>query len=86
MRLDGFIDAQGRKDRRIVADPNAEPLWARFYELASNRPIFLDRDSMVRYSLAEIGQERRGGYAWYGNWADELLAKDYPEWRSKLNR
>jgi PelA/Pel-15E family pectate lyase len=83
MRVERFTDAQGRNDRRIVADPNAGPLWARFYELGSNRPIFLDRDSVVRYSLAEIGQERRGGYAWYGSRADELLAKDYPEWRSK---
>jgi PelA/Pel-15E family pectate lyase len=83
IRVEGFIDAQGRRDRRFVADPKAGPLWARFYELGSNRPIFLDRDSVVRYSLAEIGQERRGGYAWYGSWADELLAKDYPEWRSK---
>jgi PelA/Pel-15E family pectate lyase len=83
MRLERFTDQQGRNDRRIVADPDAGPLWARFYELGTNRPIFLDRDSVVRYSLAEIGQERRGGYAWYGSWADELLAKDYPEWRSK---
>jgi PelA/Pel-15E family pectate lyase len=83
LRLETFTDAQGRDDRRIVTDPDAGPLWARFHELGTNRPIFLDRDSVVRYSLAEIGQERRGGYAWYGSWADELLAKDYPEWRSK---
>jgi PelA/Pel-15E family pectate lyase len=85
IRAERFTDAQGRRDSRIVADSTAGPLWARFYELGSSRPIFLDRDSVVRYSLAEIGQERRGGYAWYGNWAGELLAKEYPAWRSKHN-
>ena len=83
MRLDKFTDAEGQNDRRIVADPNAGPLWARFYEIGSNRPIFLDRDSVVRYSFSEIGQERRTGYAYYGSWAAKLLTDDYPRWREK---
>ena len=83
MRLERFTDADGQKDRRVVADLDAEPLWARFYEIGSNRPIFLDRDSVVRYSFSEIGQERRGGYAYYGNWATKLLTDEYPEWREK---
>ena len=83
MRFEEFTDAEGRDDKRVVADPDAGPLWARFYEIGSNRPIFLDRDSVVRYSLTEIGQERRGGYDYYGTWAANLLAKDYPRWRSK---
>ena len=83
MRFDEFTDAAGKDDKRIVADPDAGPLWARFYEIGSNRPIFLDRDSVVRYSLAEIGQERRGGYDYYGGWAAKLLANEYPRWREK---
>ena len=83
MRLDKFTDAEGQNDRRIVADPDADPLWARFYEIGSNRPIFLDRDSVVRDSFSEIGQERRTGYAYYGNWAAKLLADEYPRWREK---
>ena len=83
IRQEKFTDAEGRDDKRIVADPNAGPLWARFYELGSNRPIFLDRDSVVRYSFSEIGQERRTGYAYYGGWASKLLTDDYPRWREK---
>ncbi|MCE2399665.1 pectate lyase [Candidatus Poribacteria bacterium] len=83
MRFDEFTDAEGQEDTRIVTDPDAGPLWARFYELGSNRPIFLDRDSVVRYSLSEIGQERRGGYDYYGSWAAKLLADEYPRWREK---
>ncbi len=83
MRFDEFTDAEGEDDKRIVADPDAGPLWARFYELGSNRPIFLDRDSVVRYALSEISQERRGGYDYYGSWAAKLLAEEYPRWREK---
>ena len=83
IRLDKFTDAEGQDDKRIVADPDAAPLWARFYEIGSNRPIFLDRDSVVRYSFSEIGQERRTGYAYYGGWATRLLADEYPRWKEK---
>ncbi len=85
-QVEAFTDAEGRSDRRLVADPDAAPLWARFYELGTNRPIFLDRDSVVRYAYSEIGQERRRGYAYYGRWAETLLVYDYPAWRSRLNR
>ena len=85
IRLENFTNADGQDDRRVVAVPDAGPLWARFYELGSNRPIFLDRDSVVRYAFSEIGQERRTGYAYYGRWAAKLLADDYPRWREKHN-
>jgi PelA/Pel-15E family pectate lyase len=49
------------------------PLWARFYELGTNRPIFIGRDTIVKYNLSEIEQERRTGYSWYGNWASDLV-------------
>ena len=83
IRLEKFTDATGQDDKRVVADPDAGPLWARFYEIDSNRPIFLDRDSVVRYSFSEIGQERRTGYAYYGGWAAKLLEDAYPQWREK---
>ena len=83
IRLEEFTDAEGQDDKRVVADPDAGPLWARFYEISSNRPIFLDRDSVVRYAFSEITQERRTGYAYYGGWAAKLLTDEYPRWREK---
>jgi len=49
----------------LTPEAGAGPLWARFYEIGSNRPIFSDRDGVIRYALSEIGEERRSGYAWY---------------------
>lgn len=70
-------------DKVIVNDPKAPPLWGRFYEIGTTRPIFCSRDGVVRYSLAEISHERRTGYAWYGTWPARLLARDYPAWQKR---
>ena len=85
-RYERFIDAHGAKDARVVSDPAAPPIWARFYELGTNRPIFLGRDSVVRYAFAEIEQERRGGYGYYGDWPRDLLSRDYPAWQRRIGR
>jgi PelA/Pel-15E family pectate lyase len=83
LRVERFVAADGMRDSRVIADPAAGPLWARFYELGTHRPLFMDRDSKPVYSLAEIDQERRGGYAYYGTWGASLLATDYPQWRAR---
>ena len=73
-------------DRVVVKDPNAGPLWARFYDIETNRPIFVGRDSVVHYDVAEIEDERRNGYSWYVDSAAELLSKDYPKWLAKQGK
>jgi PelA/Pel-15E family pectate lyase len=73
----------GGRDKVIEKDPAAPPLWARFYEIGTNRPIFCGRDGVIKYSLAEIEHERRTGYSWYGDSPAALLATDYPAWQAK---
>ena len=58
-------------------------LWARFYELETNRPIFIGRDKVIRDDFNEIERERRTGYNYLSDWPATLLAKDYPRWRAK---
>ncbi|WP_422784919.1 pectate lyase [Ruminiclostridium josui] len=60
-------------DKIVVSDPQAPPIWARFYEMGTNRAIFVDRDGSLHYKLSEISQERRYGYAWYGDWPKNLV-------------
>ncbi|HEV8606877.1 MAG TPA: pectate lyase, partial [Tepidisphaeraceae bacterium] len=81
-------DAQSPKgtDKRVVEDAGGPGIWARFYEIDTGRPFFSDRDGVKKYSLAEIGYERRNGYAWYGGWGAELLEKDYPQWKSRIGQ
>jgi len=69
-------------DRVVVVDPQAPPIWTRYYELGTNKPLFCDRNSKYLYSLAEVSRERRVGYAWYTYAPKEVLDK-YPEWQKK---
>ena len=70
-------------DRLVVADPTAQPIWARFYAIGTNKPIFSGRDGIIREHLADIERERRLGYAWLGDWPREMLTRDYPRWQQK---
>ncbi len=72
----------GGKDRIIQPDPNST-IWARFYELETNRPFFSGRNSEKKYDLKEIELERRIGYAWYGVWPEKLVKTEYPAWVKK---
>lgn len=69
-------------DRVVVEDSQAPPIWARMYELGTNRPLFCNRDKKPVYSLAEVDRERRAGYTWYSYVPAEVLAK-YPEWQKQ---
>ena len=57
-------------------------MWARFYEMGTNRLIFVGRDGVVKYNIGEIDEERRNGYRWYVDDAATLLNTDYPAWKN----
>lgn len=74
---------QGGKDRVVVEDPTAPPIWARFYDISTNKPIFSGRDGVIKATMAEIEHERRIGYSWYTNRPATLLQSNYPAWQAK---
>jgi PelA/Pel-15E family pectate lyase len=60
-------------------------LWARMYELGTDKPIFGDRDRTVHFDVNELSNERRSGYAWYGNWPASAL-EQYKTWSTQHSR
>jgi PelA/Pel-15E family pectate lyase len=70
------------KDKIIIRDSDAPPIWTRYYELGSHRPLFCNRDSKPVYSLAEVDRERRTGYSWYVYDPQKVLDQ-YPVWQKK---
>ena len=70
------------KDRRLVADPAASGLWARFYDVKDNSTVLATRDSRRVARYEDIPRERRTGYEWYGSWPKRLLSKEYPQWKA----
>ncbi len=70
-------------DRIVVKDPKAPPVWARFYELGTNKPFFSDRNGIPVYSLSEVGRERRDGYTWY-NYEPQKVLDNYSSWLKRI--
>ncbi|HOY22338.1 MAG TPA: pectate lyase [Cellvibrio sp.] len=71
-----------RTDLALQPDSEAPPMWSRFYEIGTNKPIFGDRDGSIYYSVAQVSEERRKGYAWYSTAANKILEK-YKTWAEK---
>lgn len=69
------------KDKALVADASSA-LWARFYEIGTNKPFFCGRDGIKKKDVADIDYERRNGYAWYGTWPQKLIDSDFPAWKA----
>jgi PelA/Pel-15E family pectate lyase len=70
------------RDQVLVDDPSGEVLWARFYDIETNRPFFCGRDGVKKWSLSEIEAERRAGYAWLRPFGATAM-KQYPKWAAK---
>ena len=70
---------RGSDGRRLVSVAGEAPLWARFYEIGSDRAVFGDRDKSIHDDVNEISPERRNGYSWYNAGPKEALDR-FAEW------
>ena len=73
------------KDKVVIIDSTAPPIWTRYYELKTHRPIFCNRDSKIVYTLAEVERERRTGYGWY-TYEPQKILNEYVKWKIKWNK
>lgn len=74
-----------RGEANLKEDAKAQPLWARFYELGTNKPIFGDRDGTIHYEIDKVSKERREGYGWYTTSPNKVV-KQYAKWAKKYPR
>lgn len=86
VELRGFRMEVHDGNKLVVKDPSAPPLWARFYEIGTDRPVYCSRDGVIKYELAEIDEERRNNYRWLGNWPQHLLEQEYPAWKKRMSQ
>jgi len=84
LKLNTEIQADGMRNRIVVEDKNAPAIWARFYDLETEKPYFCDRDGIKKDTFAEMGYNRRNGYSWYTYTPEKGLSK-YAEWKLKNN-
>jgi PelA/Pel-15E family pectate lyase len=85
-KIEGIRWERKNGESSVIKDKNAPPIWARFYQIETMKPIFIGRDAVIRYDVSEIEAERRNGYAWYVSEPNELLEKDYPKWKEKIKK
>ncbi|MDQ6788614.1 MAG: pectate lyase [Acidobacteriota bacterium] len=85
-KIEGIRWERTKGENTVVKDKDAPPIWARFYEIETMKPIFIGRDSVIHYNVSQIEAERRNGYRWYVTEPNELLDKDYPKWKEKIGK
>lgn len=87
-KIEGYsynVAKQNGKAVRTLAEDKNSIIWARFYDINNNRPLFGDRDGSVKYNYNDVSEERRNGYSWFGDAPDKLINKEYPKWVQKNN-
>lgn len=78
-------DRSVKSNLRMIDDPDAGPLWARYYELADDSFFLCTRAGVKVYSLEEMPAERRVGYAWFNDWGVKVL-NAYPAWLLRVEK
>lgn len=64
----------------FVSKSGAAPIWARYYEIGTDRPIFADRDKTIHDHVEDLSLERQHGYSWYTGRCTEMLDR-YDTWK-----
>jgi PelA/Pel-15E family pectate lyase len=59
--------------RHLESVAGAGPIWARYYSISTEKPIFGDRDKTIHDNVADLSLERRNGYAWFSAGPQQAL-------------
>jgi PelA/Pel-15E family pectate lyase len=83
IRLDRIEDdsLEDGFDLVVVEDETAPPLWARFYEIDTNKPMFMESDGTVKDAFNDLSYPGRIKYKWLVDAPAPMLYEEYPAWR-----
>ena len=56
-----------------LVEKKGAQLWARFYSLPQQQPVFFDRDGQIYTDVNQLSLERQQGYGWYQTNAKGVL-------------
>lgn len=69
----------GTESRKLVDAPGSGPIWARYYDVATDEPIYGDRDLSIHDDVNELSRERRKGYGWFKD-TGKRVEEHYAKW------
>jgi PelA/Pel-15E family pectate lyase len=85
-KIDGYtynVSKESEKAIRTLSKKEGSAVWARFYDIPTNKPVFGDRDGSVKFNYEDVSEERRMGYSWYNEAGTKLIEGDFPKWLKK---
>ena len=79
-------NAKGKTD--YVADPTStEVLWARFYDLKTQLPIFAGADDGIIYaSYSEMAKKNKVAYNYFTTRPMDLITKEVERWKKRVGK
>jgi PelA/Pel-15E family pectate lyase len=80
--VNGFEYTGGRGvegGRQLKPKEGAGPLWARYYSVPGQKPIFGDRDKTLHDNVNDLSLERRNGYSWWSG-GEQKTIDNYAAW------
>jgi PelA/Pel-15E family pectate lyase len=75
------VEGYSYENQVLTPRPGAPPLWARMYEIGSNRPIFSNRDAVKLYDWNQL-TDRRTGYNWFTTAPAGVISR-YARWAAR---
>lgn len=85
-KIDGYtynVSRESGNAVRVLSKKEGSAVWARFYDISTNKPVFGDRDGSVKFNYEDVSEERRMGYSWYNEAGTKLIESDFPKWLKK---
>ncbi|WKL57138.1 pectate lyase [Asticcacaulis sp. ZE23SCel15] len=84
LKIDGYVfkRVEGDDGRRLHAQTDAPPLWSRYYDMKTFKPIFSDRSKQIFDTVDDVSAGRRNGYAWFST-SPQKAIEAYETWRAK---
>jgi len=74
-----MADRRSPEGRKLVAAAGAGPIWSRYYQIGTDKPIFGDRDKTIHDDVNDLSLERRNGYSWFNTQGIAVL-NEYKTW------
>ncbi|MCW3847391.1 pectate lyase [Sphingomonas sp. LB-2] len=70
---------RGPNGAMLSPKPGAGPIWSRYYDFTTGKPVFGDRDKTIHDDPNELSLERRNGYSWFSNGPQKAIDQ-YAKW------
>ena len=78
---------KGKRDGVTVYDEDpasTQVYWARFYDLATGKPVFPGRDGVLYATFAEMAAKNKLGYDFYSSLPGSIITNGQKKWRKML--